>query len=320
MRSRSVPLASALCPLLLLTGCGAGSTEADDAADGGGAASSSSQSSEPETTPSPTQPAELIGGGTTLFPDRRFVALYGHPGTPGLGALGEQGPQESVSRVKELAASYEPYSEEKVVPAFEIIATTASSDPGPDGNYSNESPIEELEPYVKAAEDNGVYVVLDLQPGQADFPSQAKQYEKLLKHPNVGLALDSEWRLAPGQLPLQQIGSVDASEINETAEWLAGLTAENKLPQKAMILHQFSMSMIRNREAINTSHPELAYVLHADGHGTPDLKTGTWKTLQEGLPQGIRMAWKNFYDEDTPMYTPQQTFAITPKPWFVSYQ
>lgn len=316
MRSRSVPLASALCALLLLSGCGGGPAEDHD--DAGGDAASSSQ--ETSATPTPEEPAELIGGGTQLFPDRRFVALYGHPGTPGLGALGEQGPEASVTRVKELAKSYEPYSEEKVVPAFEIIATTASSEPGPDGNYSTESTVEQLKPYVEAAEKNDVYVVLDLQPGQADFLTQAKQYEELLKHPNVGLALDPEWRLAPGQLPLQQIGSVDAAEINRTSDWLAALTRDNRLPQKTLLLHQFSMSMIQNREAINTQHPELAFVLHADGHGTPDLKTGTWNALQEGLPKGIRMAWKNFYDEDTPMYTPQQTFGITPKPWFVSYQ
>ncbi|MDV5998061.1 hypothetical protein IUU84_00395 [Kocuria rhizophila] len=316
MRSRSVPLASALCALLLLSGCGGGPAEDHD--DAGGDAASSSQ--ETSATPTPEEPAELIGGGTQLFPDRRFVALYGHPGTPGLGALGEQGPEASVTRVKELAKSYEPYSEEKVVPAFEIIATTASSEPGPDGNYSTESTVEQLKPYVEAAEKNDVYVVLDLQPGQADFLTQAKQYEELLKHPNVGLALDPEWRLAPGQLPLQQIGSVDAAEINRTSAWLAALTRDNRLPQKTLLLHQFSMSMIQNREAINTQHPELAFVLHADGHGTPDLKTGTWNALQEGLPKGIRMAWKNFYDEDTPMYTPQQTFGITPKPWFVSYQ
>ncbi|QMS55926.1 MULTISPECIES: hypothetical protein [Kocuria] len=316
MRSRSIPLASALCALLLLSGCGGGPTENHD--DAGGDAASSSQ--ETSATPTPEKPAELIGGGTQLFPDRRFVALYGHPGTPGLGALGEQGPEESVTRVKELAKSYEPYSEEKVIPAFEIIATTASSEPGPDGNYSTESTVDQLKPYVEAAERNDVYVVLDLQPGQADFLTQATQYEELLKHPNVGLALDPEWRLAPGQLPLQQIGSVDAAEINKTSDWLATLTRDNRLPQKTMLLHQFSMSMIENREAINTQHPELAFVLHADGHGTPDLKTGTWNALQEGLPKGIRMAWKNFYDEDTPMYTPQQTFGVTPKPWFVSYQ
>ena len=319
MRSLPATVVSLLCACALLVGCGSSGTP-DGGKPADGAAASSSNAEEPSATPSPTQPAELVGGGTTLFPDRRFVALYGHPGTPGLGALGEQGPQESVGRVKELVKSYEPHSKEKVVPAFEIIATTASADPGPDGNYSTESTIEQLKPYVEAAEKNDVYVVLDLQPGRADFLSQAKQYEELLKRPNVGLALDPEWRLAPGQLPMQQIGSVGAGEINETTEWLAQLTRDSNLTQKALILHQFSMSMIENREAVNTQHPELAFVLHADGHGTPDLKTGTWKTLQEGLPRGIRMAWKNFCDEDTPMYTPQQTYALDPKPWFVSYQ
>mgnify|MGYP006981339232 FL=1 len=32
------------------------------------------------------------------------------------------------------------------------------------------------------------------------------------------------------------------------------------------------------------------------------------------------MAWKNFYDEDTPTFTPEETMAVDPKPWFVSYQ
>ena len=78
--------------------------------------------------------------------------------------------------------------------------------------------------------------------------------------------------------------------------------------------------MIQNREAITTDHPELAFLLHADGHGTPDLKMSTWDALQHELPRGIRMAWKNFYDEDTPTFTPKQTFELTPKPRFVPYQ
>ena len=303
----------------MLAGCGA--EPSDDAPSQG------ESSAEEATSPSPSapgtasdQPPELIGGGTELFPQRRFVALYGKPGTAGLGALGEQGPDESVTRVKELAESYQPYSDEQVVPAFEIIATTASSAAGPDGDYSDESPAEALKPYIDAAEKNGVYVVLDLQPGRASFPQQAALYEDLLKHPNVGLALDPEWRLAPGQLPLQQIGSVDAAEINETSDWLARLTRDNHLPQKTLILHQFSMPMIQNRQSITTAHPELAIVLHADGHGTSDLKLGTWNALKQDLPRGIRLAWKNFYDEDTPTFTPKQTYDLTPKPWFVSYQ
>ena len=78
--------------------------------------------------------------------------------------------------------------------------------------------------------------------------------------------------------------------------------------------------MISDRQDIDTSHPELAIVLHADGNGTPDLKMGTWNALQEGLPEGIFMAWKNFYDEDTPTFTPEQTYEVEPRPWFVSYQ
>ena len=147
MRSRRFTVLAVLCASFLLVGCSSGGEA--QSGDGSGE-SAASQTEQPSATPTPEDPAELIGGGTTMFPDRRFVALYGHPGTPGLGALGEQGPEESVTRVKELAKSYEPYSEEKVIPAFEIIATTASSEPGPDGNYSTESTVEQLMPYVEA--------------------------------------------------------------------------------------------------------------------------------------------------------------------------
>lgn len=311
------PLVPALCAALLLTGCaqGAGSGSAATPA-----ADASPSSAAPSPTPVPEEPAELIGGGTEVFPDRRMVALYGRPGTPALGVLGEQGPEESAVRAKELAAQYEPFSDVPVVPAFEIIATTASAGPGEDGDYSEELPVEELRPYVEAAAEHDVYVVLDLQPGRQDFLSQAQQYQELLELPNVGLALDPEWRLGPDQVHMVQIGSVDAAEINATTAWLADLTRDHDLPQKVVVLHQFAESMITNRHLVDASRPELALVLHADGHGTPELKTGTWERLQQGLPEGIRMAWKNFYDEDTPTFTPEETSAIEPQPWFVSYQ
>lgn len=263
---------------------------------------------------------ELPGGGSAVFPGRRMVAAYGSPGIPSLGILGEQDLDGTVERVKALAAEYEGLSEEPVIPAMEIITTVASGQPGADGNHSSELDPETLRPWVERAGEEGVYVVLDLQPGTSSFPEQARLYEDLLAQPHVGLALDAEWRLEEGQRHLEQIGSVDAAEVNETADWLAELTAERGLPQKAFVLHQFSRSMIENREDIDTSHDELAMLLHADGHGTPDLKLGTWNALQEGLPAGIRMAWKNFYDEDTPMFTPEQTFEVEPRPWFVSYQ
>lgn len=264
--------------------------------------------------------AELPGGGTTVFPGRRMIAAYGSPGIPSLGILGEQGLEESIARVQELAAEYEGLSEEPIIPALEIITTIASSEPGADGDHSRELPAEQLREWVDAAGEAGVYVVLDLQPGTTDFLTQATLYEDLLREPHVGLALDPEWRLEPGQKHLEQIGSVAAEEVNEVSVWLADLTAEAGLPQKLLILHQFSLSMIRDRQNVDTSRPELAIALHADGHGAPDDKLGTFRVLQQDLPEGIVMAWKNFYDEDSPLFTPEQTYEVEPRPWFVSYQ
>lgn len=159
---------------------------------------------------------------------------------------------------------------------------------------------------MEAAAEADVYVVLDLQPGHRDFLSQAQEYEELLREPHVGLALDPEWRMEDWQRHGDQIGSVTAEEVNETADWLAELTAEEELPQKLFIIHQFTHAMIQDREGLDASHEELAMTLHADGHGSPELKLSTYDELQQGLPEGIWMAWKNFHDEDTPTFTPRR--------------
>ncbi|WP_165242932.1 cell wall-binding repeat-containing protein [Corynebacterium lizhenjunii] len=263
---------------------------------------------------------ELPGGGGLVFPGRRMVALYGHPSGPALGVMGEQDPQAAVERVRALVEQYQPYSEEPVIPAFEVIATVASASPGPDGDYSNEADPAELQPYVDAIVNAGGYAVLDLQPGRASLLEQAKLYEDLLSHPNVGLALDPEWKIGPDELPMERIGHVEAAEVNEVAQWLAALVREKGLPQKALVLHQFQLQMLRDRSQIDTSAPELAFVLHADGHGPTGVKMETWNVLREGLHPDFFMAWKNFIDEDEPMLDPAATYAVEPRPWFVSYQ
>lgn len=263
---------------------------------------------------------ELPGGGQLVFPGHRLVALYGTPGDPRLGVLGEQDAAASVARAKDLAAAYQALTPDTVVPAFEIIATIADRDPGPDGNYSRERSVDELRPWVDAAAQAGLDVVLDLQPGRTDFLTQAQQYAELLERPNVGLALDPEWRLAPDQLHLKQIGSVDAAEVNAVSAWLAGLTREHRLPQKVLVLHQFAERMIRDRATLDLSHPELATVLHVDGQGSQPAKAGTWAALRRDAPAGLWWGWKNFVDEDVPMLTPEQTVQVSPVPDLVTYQ
>jgi hypothetical protein len=163
--------------------------------------------------------------------------------------------------------------------------------------------------------------VLDLQPGRTDFLSQAKLYESLLALPHVGLALDPEWRLAPNQRHLTQIGSVDVVEVNSVITWLADLTAANALPQKMLVLHQFQSRMIANRSTLDTTRDELALLIHVDGQGSQPAKQSTWNALHTDAPPSVAWGWKNFYDEDLPPLTPEQTMTqVAPTPDLITYQ
>jgi hypothetical protein len=267
-----------------------------------------------------TTGVQLPGGGQVLFPMRRLLALYGYPGTPQLGALGEQGLAASIARIRGIASSYQRLSRVPVVPAFEIISTVAQANPGSDGSYSYETKPGTVRPWVRRATKAGMYVVLDLQPGRASLLAQARRYRSLLSLPNVGLALDPEWKLQPGELPLRQIGSVSAAEINEVIAWLARLTARDRLPQKLLVLHQFRLSMITDEKALDTRHDDLAIVIHMDGQGTPADKLQTWRAVTVAAPAGVFFGWKNFYTKDDPTLSPLQTMANTPQPVMISYQ
>jgi hypothetical protein len=255
-----------------------------------------------------------------LFPHYRLVALYGTPGEPVLGALGAQPLDVAIVRVKKLAQSYQPLTNEHVLPALEIIATVASDSPQADKSYSYPISQSTIAEWATASRNAGVYVVLDLQPGRTDFLTQAKRLQPLLEQPNVGLALDPEWRLTGSQLPLEQIGTVQIGEVNATAQWLAALTRQHGLPQKLFLVHQFRLDTLPDRSRLDTTHPELAYAVQMDGQGTQAEKLDTWHTITSNPPNGIHFGWKNFYKKDTPVRSAKDTMSVTPIPWYISYQ
>jgi hypothetical protein len=120
---------------------------------------------------------------------------------------------------------------------------------------------------------------------------------------------------------LTQVGSVGIDEVNRVVTWLADLTREHALPQKLLVLHQFRLAMLPGRELLDTSRDELAVMVHADGQGSQADKQATWQALRENPPAPLAWGWKNFYDEDLPMLTPEQTIAqVEPTPSFISYQ
>jgi hypothetical protein len=260
----------------------------------------------------------LPTGGLTLFESERIVALYGTPSSTALGALGEQDLDAAVARAREIA---EPYGADgrEVVPAFEMIVTIASAEAGDQRDYSRRLDPGSFRPWIDRAAEEGFYVILDLQPGRTDFLTQAREYEELLLEPHVGLALDPEWRLEDDQVHLRQIGSVDAAEVQEVADWLAALVREHHLPQKLLVLHQFRHSMLPDRDEV-VAPPELAVVVHMDGQGPIGTKYETYDAITRGAEDRWWWGWKNFYDEDQPTPTPQQVLDLDPLPVFVSYQ
>lgn len=273
-----------------------------------------------DTLPPQAKAFAFPHGNRQLTEECRFVALYGTPDIPILGSLGEQSVDAAITRVKNLADEYQPFSDKPICPAFEIIATIAAAEPTPNQDYSREVSIEKLKPWIDAAKVSGVYILLDLQPGHSSFLEQAKTLEPLLREPHVGLAIDPEWRLKPGQKHMKQIGTVSADEINQTAAYIAELVATHQLPQKLFLIHQFKNSMITNRQTLRTDIKELTWMIQMDGLGAQQTKLDTWNTIRQNAPNGLYFGWKNFIDEDKPMLTPQQTMEVQPRPWFISYQ
>jgi hypothetical protein len=264
---------------------------------------------------------ELPGGGYRMFPDRLFIALYGSPGVPGLGVMGQQDLEGAIERAQSVADEYVDLVDVPVVPTFEIITTIASRSAEVGGDYSRRVEHDLIIPWIEAAADAGIYVILDLQPGRTDFLTQAREVEDLLAHPHVGLALDPEWRLLPNQVHLRQIGFVAVEEVQEVADWLAEFTRERGLPQKMLLLHQFRLSMLPNLGDLVVP-PELGVAVQMDGQGSQPAKDETWRaiTTLQAVPDNLWFGWKNFYREDTTLRSPADTVAVEPRPVLVSYQ
>jgi hypothetical protein len=248
-----------------------------------------------------------------------YVALYGHPGSSILGALGEQGVEETVRRVQRVADSYTPFGR-PVVPTFEIIATVASSSAGPDGDYSNEFASSKFRPWIDAASSANMHVILDLQPGRSTFPAQMSGIESLLTEPHVSLALDPEWRVGPTERPGGgRVGTVEGSEVNEAIGVLDELIRRHRLPRKMLVVHQFDPSMVTNKAVIRGT-TNVRVVFQMDGFGSLPLKQASWDRMVADLPDGALTGWKNFYDEDSPTPSPAQSLDQLPSPVYVSYQ
>jgi hypothetical protein len=272
----------------------------------------------PESAPKakPKPPKELPRGGRQILPDFRVVAYYGAPQDDQLGELGIGTPAQAVRKLERQAKPYARKSR-PILPALELIAVVAAAHPGEGGRYNLRQPDSIIHRYLKAARKAKALLILDIQPGRSDFFTETRRLRKWLKEPDVGLALDPEWRMAPGQVPGKVIGSVGSREVNATTAWLDQLVTRYKLPQKLLLIHQFTDDMVPESEL--KERAGLAYVLNVDGFGTQSLKIAKYKSFVAQAKQ-FRRGFKLFYHEDLKTMTPAQVMRLNPRPDVIVYE
>jgi hypothetical protein len=260
---------------------------------------------------------ELPRGGKSVFPDFRVVAFAGAPQARGLGVLGIGSPKRAAKRLRRRAKPYES-GNKPVLPAFELIATIALANPGPGGKYRRRQSKGTIRRYLRAARRARDLLVLDIQPGRSTFIEEAKKLRGFLRKPEVGLALDPEWNMGPGGVPGERIGSVGAGMVNRVSRFMSKIVRKHDLPEKLLVVHQFTEAMIRNESGIKGPRG-VAVTLNSDGFGTPAQKRARYRDL---VPRGgsKHPGFKLFFQEDTNLMSPAQVMGLNPRPEFVVYE
>ena len=270
---------------------------------------------------------ELPRGGRELLPRNRIVAFYGAPQDPELGVLGTT-PLNVAARRLETRAREFSRPGRPALPAFELIATLAQSAPGEDGLHRLRQTDEVIARHLRAARAAKGLLILDIQPGQADFLDEVRALQRWLVEPDVSLALDPEWHVPEGVQPGSVIGSTDAATVNEVADYLSRIVQARNLPQKVLIVHQFTEDMVTDRELTRGS-PGVAVISNMDGFGTAELKTGVYDRLSIKQPASHRLrrrsrdpynGFKLFFREDTGLMAPRDVLALDPAPDVVVYE
>jgi hypothetical protein len=262
------------------------------------------------------KPVELPLGGRQIFPRFRVVAFYGAPQSHDLGALGIGSPDQAVRR---LAKQAEPYAKKTrpVLLALELLADVANRDPGMDGLYRTRQPASVIRRYLAAARRAKALLVLDIQPGHADFLTETRHLDRWLREPDVGLALDPEWH-TPGAVPGTQIGSVQAEDVNAVARHVAAIVRKYRLPEKLFVVHQFTPNMIAGKERLEQP-PGIAMTMNVDGFGDRPNKIAKYHQFtHDGT--GFHRGYKLFYEEDTNLMSPGSVLDLQPRPDFVVYE
>jgi len=267
----------------------------------------------------PKPPPELPRGGRSVFPEFKVVGFAGAPQDEALGALGIGSLDQAARKLERQARPYtRGPGRPPLLPAFELIAVIANASAGDDGEYRTAQKKKVVREYLAGARRARALLLLDIQPGRADFLEEVRRFDEFLAQPDVTVALDPEWHMAEDEVPGQTIGSVTAEEVNEVSAHLSRIVRQNRLPEKILVVHQFELDMIENRRRLK-AYPGVELVLNVDGVGGPKLKIEKYNAFIERRDRA-RNGFKVFYEEDTDRLSPAEVMRLRPEPEFVVYE
>ena len=288
------------------------------------ASSAKSTSTKSTSTSSlwPTKSPRPIAG--AILPFKRVVAYYGNLYSTRMGVLGQYPADEMLRRLNVEVKKWESADPETPVqPALHYIVTTAQESAGKDKKYRLRMPDSEIDKVIKLAEKANAIVFLDFQVALSNVQTEIPVYEKYLKMPQVHLGLDPEFSMKGGQKPGTVIGTMNASDINYAANYLAKIVKENNLPPKILVIHRFTEDMVTGYKKI-TPLPEVQIVMDMDGWGFKAKKINTYKQVIYSEPvqfTGFKLFYKNDVKGTTSkLMTPAEVLKLSPKPIYIQYQ
>src|SRR5690606_3589141 len=146
--------------------------------------------------------------------------------------------------------------------------------PGSDGMFRTYIAESGIQDHLDAARRHDGILLLNIQPGRADFIDEVKHYEKWLVEPDAAVAHDPECAVSEGQIPGRVNGRTTGAELSEVAEYLSGLVTEHELPEKVMVYHQVHPGVVRD-ELEMEQFPGVVVIKSVDGIGAPSDKVKT---------------------------------------------
>ncbi|OGI86392.1 hypothetical protein A3A05_01825 [Candidatus Nomurabacteria bacterium RIFCSPLOWO2_01_FULL_41_12] len=259
-----------------------------------------------------------------LLPFKRVVAYYGNLYSKKMGVLGEYPEDEMLQKLNTEIEKWEAADPSTpVVPALHYIAVVAQEKGGTDGKYRLRMPETEIDKVLKMAEKINAIVFLDIQVGFSNLQKEVPLLEQYLKLPNVHLGVDAEFAMKGSIRPGKVVGTLDATDINFTADYLAKVVKENNLTPKILVVHRYTQKMITNYKMIKIL-PEVQIVMHMDGWGGAAKKMNTYQQFIHKEPvqfTGFKLFYKNdVLEPGTILMTPNDLLKLSPKPVYIQYQ